>query len=937
GRGGSAAFFCPAVAPTQGDAEASFSLSWESRRFPNFLVSLVEGLAAAALPRALYECCRVAAVSVLGEERRGALAFGGRDGFAREVSHRMSLLQVQRDREKRQRRERVAKDSTEFSEEDLQMLAYELLLLCAHLHSQYAAFAALVAEADAEGVREGSEESPNEAQKKTETQSASARHSGEAIAEKASRERECEAEVDALLDKTGAAAPSRRRRTLLARRLSAKRQERRAPERPEEEMTGKEAEDASKSEKSRRGTTRKSGGLLFFSRGASGLLTRPTAPGTEREAQAMAAERVGGNCSRDEATFGEKAGGFSPSPRSPRRLAQEDQRKGEDPASDGLAPFGVSVEAWLRRTGVVPEARDASAASWREEGLSRGKRTATLSRWIAPDPPLLHANVKLLRQLLVLSRIAFQIPSSSSNILLRLLVPAADCLWAAGSRNCLHPCDLRFRVARLTEAWQCSAMFLSDVEREAAASGSGAAAKSRLRAPSRFFRRSRSSRALSVAGHLGLSGDSEGEGVSVSGGRETRDVARADDGRPPLPQVRLARSQSRRLGSRRRKQTSEDRGEVDPTREENSHVLGLPREQLLAAFWAMDVPLLLSLLLLLSKCCLDSRNASGLHVDAPVLAQGLVLVSQAAQLGVDPTAVSTREETWRHRRRETGAAETKGGASGPLPAELSRCFNLRKAARAGAGLLPLSLQSPALLLAACVWRNAATASSLANVDLFYEETGDRRRRADGAEATAESLEAFHASASPCMQDLNLHASPCPSRLSSHTSTVSPGAALEPQPGAAGQAGSGAAVEPQGERGTVSAEGVSVQKKTDSPALGRVGSLGLPESRQAELLGELRVGASVGPDGKALAPTGAASDEAFAPIGPEVVEAVAEILCAFPTFLKKPFAESAEAEPPALVLAAAAAGIRSGATTPVPSPALDLNASERPEADAEGAG
>ncbi|KFG32876.1 hypothetical protein TGDOM2_242780A, partial [Toxoplasma gondii GAB2-2007-GAL-DOM2] len=1647
--GGSAAFFCSAVAPTQGDAEPSFSLSWESRRFPNFLVSLVEGLAAAALPRALYECCRVAAVSVLGEERRGALAFGGRDGFAREVSHRMSLLQVQRDREKRQRRERVAKDSTEFSEEDLQMLAYELLLLCAHLHSQYAAFAALVAEADAEGVREGSEESPNEAQKKTETQSASVRHSGEAVAEKASREREREAEVDALLDKTGAAAPSRRRRTLLARRLSAKRQERRAPERPEEEMTGKEAEDASKSEKSRRGTTRKSGGLLFFSRGASGLLTRPTAPGTEREAQAMAAERVGGDCSRDEARLGEKAGGCSPSPRSPRRLAQEDQRKREDPASDGLAPFGVSVEAWLRRTGVVPEARDGSAASWREEGLSRGKRTATLSRWIAPDPPLLHANLKLLRQLLVLSRIAFQIPSSSSNILLRLLVPAADCLWAAGSRNCLHPCDLRFRVARLTEAWQmaaapasaaslvspkdiarrplrkpetsvtfvhpkkrrdqllrfggkklkeeesqpvsdtrhvsflspgarqtnrdscsvtslssarsgeqagaresekektdekkekkekkpglksalkrfnaqttknalsvmvgpqghllwgaqekksrgvtetnpatrglscphdlppvqggftlwgdkkseegekdarrqsgdhsslggvceskngscrdgkpttflkrfspsclafdpvykafvkrqlqllhmatllrftrffrfffgealsrrvadlapellpahhrdskssevafpslsaspapgasfeagggplgsarratplhppvsgtffsslaqslrqrtrparfgprgpepgeelhgdnetaffsepffssyrapppfsalytrtegsderaallyfilcllcheaapeapfwayggdgvvsaetegpaacprpparllfaledladataaaasldllplrqlaafyhiflylfeldrllslanaagaspcgswgdptvdvellevevqvlsertraelksearqrrqereargdwhteetpeedetiwelrcthrtrsgsemlqrllfmmtacadldsairialarrweakqrqdtgrpgqgdargdgesadhekklflevprrpggemsdekivfrrtfrlgcsscarmaapkplrfsqelrplcflrvfslfflvltsfsrcprclyllhvsaslsctsasfcsdseCSAMFLSDVEREAAASGSGAAAKSRLRAPSRFFRRSRSSRALSVAGHLGLSGDSEGEGVSVSGGRETRDVARADDGRPPLPQVRLARSQSRRLGSRRRKQTGEDRGEVDPTREENSHILGLPREQLLAAFWAMDVPLLLSLLLLLSKCCLDSRNASGLHVDAPVLAQGLVLVSQAAQLGVDPTAVSTREETWRHRRRETGAAETKGGANGPLPAELSRCFNLKKAARAGAGLLPLSLQSPALLLAACVWRNAATASSLANVDLFYEETGDRRRRADGAEATAESLEAFHASASPCMQDLNLHASPCPSRLSSHASTVSPGAALEPQPGAAGQAGSAAAVEPQGERDTVSAEGVSVQKKTDSPALGRVGSLGLPESRQAELLGELRVGASVGPDGKALAPTGAASDEAFAPIGPEVVEAVAEILCAFPTFLKKPFAESAEAEPPALVLAAAAAGIRSGAATPVPSPALDLNASERPEADAEGAG
>ncbi|KAL8427941.1 hypothetical protein Efla_003455 [Eimeria flavescens] len=65
--------------------------------------------------------------------------------------------------------------------------------------------------------------------------------------------------------------------------------------------------------------------------------------------------------------------------------------------------------------------------------------------------------------------------------------------------------------------------------------------------------------------------------------------------------------------------------------------LCLPREVQLSAYWCMDVPLLLSLLLLLGRCCVDSTAANGLQLDAPSLVQGLLLVAHAAQVGTDPT------------------------------------------------------------------------------------------------------------------------------------------------------------------------------------------------------------------------------------------------------------------------------------------------------------
>ncbi|PHJ21598.1 hypothetical protein CSUI_004556, partial [Cystoisospora suis] len=199
-------------------------------------------------------------------------------------------------------------------------------------------------------------------------------------------------------------------------------------------------------------------------------------------------------------------------------------------------------------------------------------------------------------------------------------------------------------------------------------------------------------------------------------------------------------------------------------------ILGIPREPLLSSFWVLDNPLLVCLLLLLSRCCADMKNPSGLHVEAPRLVHALLLVAQTAQLGIDPTAVSSsserhlksmQEESSSFFQRDQGAyeedlredkslpefahhrstREKTGGAAGgdkkeedihssekkrkkckegKMKKERSSCLpfakssidfhrveELKRASRNGGGQSPLSLQSTSLLLAACVWGHAS--------------------------------------------------------------------------------------------------------------------------------------------------------------------------------------------------------------------------------------
>ena len=119
--------------------------------------------------------------------------------------------------------------------------------------------------------------------------------------------------------------------------------------------------------------------------------------------------------------------------------------------------------------------------------------------------------------------------------------------------------------------------------------------------------------------------------------------------------------------------------------------LFLPREVQLSAYWCMDLPLLLPLLLLLGRCCVDATAANGLQLDAPSLVQGLLLVAHVAQVGTDPTCPAPDE-----------SQGTSSRSSSSL---------LFQASRAGSGFPGISLESVALLIAACVWAAGSTASS----------------------------------------------------------------------------------------------------------------------------------------------------------------------------------------------------------------------------------
>ncbi|CDJ61619.1 hypothetical protein, conserved [Eimeria maxima] len=118
--------------------------------------------------------------------------------------------------------------------------------------------------------------------------------------------------------------------------------------------------------------------------------------------------------------------------------------------------------------------------------------------------------------------------------------------------------------------------------------------------------------------------------------------------------------------------------------EQKQQLLCLPREFHLSAYWCIDVPLLLSLLLLLARCCTDSTTANGLQLGAPSLVQGLLLVAHASQVGTDPTCPSAEDHT--------GSSSNSNNAS-----------LLLQACRAGSGFPGISLDSVSLLVAACVW------------------------------------------------------------------------------------------------------------------------------------------------------------------------------------------------------------------------------------------
>ncbi|KAL8448735.1 hypothetical protein Emag_003861 [Eimeria magna] len=203
---------------------------------------------------------------------------------------------------------------------------------------------------------------------------------------------------------------------------------------------------------------------------------------------------------------------------------------------------------------------------------------------------------------------------------------------------------------------------------------------------------------------------SEGAFMSAS---EMEGTERAS-GRPPLPGVLRSALRRPTLKALRRLTLHALEGGAGASAVAGEEAVGasvfsgkeqqslcLPREMQLSAYWCMDVPLLLCLLLLLGKCCVDPTAANGLQLDAPSLVQGLLLVAHAAQVGTDPTCPSVDEEA---ATAPPPSGNGSGAASSPPPV-------LLQAARAGSGFPGISLESVALLVAACVWGTAAGGTS----------------------------------------------------------------------------------------------------------------------------------------------------------------------------------------------------------------------------------
>ncbi|OEH73567.1 hypothetical protein cyc_05092 [Cyclospora cayetanensis] len=118
-------------------------------------------------------------------------------------------------------------------------------------------------------------------------------------------------------------------------------------------------------------------------------------------------------------------------------------------------PFSLTLEEW-RQCLAVGSQRKAAAA--RLDVLPIRNRLHAALQWLSPSPLLQRSNEDVLLQLLQLTRVSIELPSASSNTLRCLLTPvAADSGLGSGSRSTsLHPCDLRFRVCRLMEAWRVS-------------------------------------------------------------------------------------------------------------------------------------------------------------------------------------------------------------------------------------------------------------------------------------------------------------------------------------------------------------------------------------------------------------------------------------------------------------------------------------------------
>lgn len=397
---------------------------------PSFVASLgeaVESAADAALPSFLVRCCRLAAAAASPSPQ------GKQSPPRANRTSRMSVQQVQ-DRilwSRRQQQQQQQEEASgrppgplDWEESDLQVLAYELLLLVAYHQSQYAAAAALLTdEEEALGpssigrVPESLREGPPQPDQQNQLQHAAAGLPGRQM---------------------------RRPRKSLARAMSFKLGMTTGDEEQQHQHQLQFSEAPTEGD-----TARDTIGQLQPQNGTPGPTSRQMRKPRKSLARAMSFKL--GVFQGDEDVHHHQV---------PEVLVAghtaEDDRTAEGPSPDLLGPchpFSLPLEEWRHRLLGKGSSRAPGPAV---DVIPARQRLQAAQQWMSPSPLLQQSNQEVLLQLLQLARVSFELPSASSNKLLSLLTPLADSGLGlgGGSPTLLHPCDLRFRVCRLMEAWR---------------------------------------------------------------------------------------------------------------------------------------------------------------------------------------------------------------------------------------------------------------------------------------------------------------------------------------------------------------------------------------------------------------------------------------------------------------------------------------------------
>lgn len=404
-------------------------LQWADSSCMASLAAAIDAVADAAMPSFLSRCCRLAAAAASpSSQRRPQPARASRQS-------RMSVQQVQ-DRilmSKRQQHQQQQDEASgkplgplDWGESDLQVLAYELLLLVIHHYSQYAAAASLLTDED-EVLRLACASWPTDTRGQPQQDLEQQQQLQQAAANNSARQ-------------------VHRSRRSLGRAMSFKRSPNEEEEEKQQQQLLQVIDAAAEADAA--------GGQAAHETQPSTATTpsRPSVRPRKSLARAMSFKLPAFHGDEEVVQQQQQQLGLNPFEKeNPSGWGSAPENVPADLAGP-CHPFSFPLEEWERR---LRGENKGLSSSFTRPVVPLQRRLQAANQWLSPSPMLQQSNEEVLLQLLQLARVCFELPSASSNKLLSLLIPAADSGLGLGEvYTTLHPCDLRFRVSRLMDAWR---------------------------------------------------------------------------------------------------------------------------------------------------------------------------------------------------------------------------------------------------------------------------------------------------------------------------------------------------------------------------------------------------------------------------------------------------------------------------------------------------